>query len=235
MTAVSPVLSTVTVNRHVDAVPAPRDPDYSIRRSLGWLRYNRGSPSPTNFCGPLVYLLQDADDAALVSRSISGDATAFETLVSRHQRALYTVACRMLGNREDAADALQGALIKAYEHLASFDPRHRFFSWIYRIVVNECLNMLRARRPEDALTRRWPPWARRSTRRRLPSGRGRSSTALMHLTTDARAVIVLRHFGDLSYDEIADTLGVPSKTVKSRLHSARQKLGEQLLGWRPKS
>ena len=57
----------------------------------------------------------------------------------------------MLGNREDAADALQSALIKAYEHLASFDPRHRFFSWIYRIVVNECLNMLRARRPEDAL------------------------------------------------------------------------------------
>ena len=52
----------------------------------------------------------------------------------------------------------------------------------------------------------------------------------MQLTTDARAVIVLRHFGDLSYDQIAETLGVPSKTVKSHLHSARQKLGEQLLG-----
>ena len=182
-----------------------------------------------------MYLLQDADDAALVKRSLAGEATAFETLVSRHQRALYTVACRMLGNREDAADALQGALIKAYEHLASFDPRHRFFSWIYRIVVNECLNMLRARRPEDVLN---PALAAVGTPFDSAAAAQRAvqvQQALMQLTTDARAVIVLRHFGDLSYDQIAETLGVPPKTVKSRLHSARQKLGEQLLGWRPRS
>ena len=182
-----------------------------------------------------MYLLQDADDAALVNRSLAGDAAAFETLVTRHQRALYTVACRMLGNKEDAADALQGALIKAYEHLDSFDPRHRFFSWIYRIVVNECLNMLRARRPEDVLN---PALAAVGTPFDAAAASERATQvqqALMHLTTDARTVIVLRHFGDLSYDEIAETLGVPSKTVKSRLHSARQKLGEQLLGWRPRS
>ena len=102
----------------------------------------------------------------------------------------------MLGNREDAADALQGALIKAYEHLASFDPRHRFFSWIYRIVVNECLNMLRARRPEDALN---PALAAVGTPYRgggrRPAGAAQVQQALMQLTTDARAVIVLRHFG----------------------------------------
>lgn len=182
-----------------------------------------------------MYLLQDADDAALVNRSLAGDATAFETLVTRHQRALYTVACRMLGNPEDAADALQGALIKAYQHRARFDPRHRFFSWIYRIVVNECLNMLRARRPEDELN---PALAAVGTPYDTAAASERATQvqqALMQLTTDARTVIVLRHFGDLSYDEIAETLGVPSKTVKSRLHSARQKLGERLLGWRGRS
>jgi RNA polymerase sigma-70 factor (ECF subfamily) len=182
-----------------------------------------------------VYLLQDADDASLVSRSLAGEANAFEILIGRHQRALYTVACRMLGNREDAADALQGALVKAYEHLASFNPRHRFFSWIYRIVVNECLNMLRARRPEDELN---PALAAVGTPYDTAAAAERAvqvQHALMQLTTDARTVIVLRHFGDLSYDEIAETLGVPSKTVKSRLHSARQKLGEQLLGWRARS
>lgn len=196
--------------------------------------YNRGQ-ALTNFPGPLVYLLQDADDAALVGRSLSGDSTAFETLVGRHQRALYRVSCRMLGNREDAADALQGALIKAYEHLASFDPRHRFFSWIYRIVVNECLNMLRARRPEDALT---PALMAAGTPFDTAADAERAQQvqhALMQLTTDARTVIVLRHYGELSYDEIAETLGVPSKTVKSRLHTARQKLGEHLLGWRASS
>jgi RNA polymerase sigma-70 factor, ECF subfamily len=209
--------------------------DYSIPEGSRPLRYNRAFSTPTNFCGFLVYLVQDADDAALVSRSLAGETTAFETLVSRHQRPLYTVAYRMLGNREDAADALQGALIKAYEHLASFDPRYRFFSWIYRIVVNECLNMLRARRPEDVLN---PALAAVGTPFDVAAAAQRAmqvQQALLQLTTDARAVIVLRHFGDLSYDQIAETLGVPAKTVKSRLHSARQKLGEQLLGWRSRS
>jgi RNA polymerase sigma-70 factor, ECF subfamily len=179
-----------------------------------------------------VYLKQDADDPMLVSRALEGDADAFETLVTRHQRALYTVACRMLGNRDEAQDALQAALVKVYEHLASFDPRHRFFSWTYRIVVNECLNILRARRPVDELT---PALAAAGTPFDVAADGERArqvQTALLRLTPDARAVIVMRHYGDLSYDEIADALGVPSKTVKSRLYAARQRLGEMLLGWR---
>lgn len=182
-----------------------------------------------------MYLHQDADDAALVARALNGDAGAFETLISRHQRPLFTVAFRMLGNRDDANDALQGALVKSYQHLATFDSRHRFFSWMYRIVVNECLNMLRARRPEDVLS---PEMASVGTPYDAAADQQRAAQvqrALLRLPPEARAVIVLRHFGELSYDEIGETLGVPSKTVKSRLHSARQKLGEMLLGWRPRS
>jgi RNA polymerase sigma-70 factor (ECF subfamily) len=179
-----------------------------------------------------VYLQQDAEDATLVSRSLKGDSTAFEALVGRHQRAMFTVACRMLGNRDDARDAVQSAFIKVYEHLATYDPRRRFFSWTYRIVVNECLNMLRSRRPEDALS---PAMAAAGTPFDRAAAQQRAAQvqrALLQLPPDARAVIVLRHFGELSYDEIGDALGVPAKTVKSRLHSARQKLGELLLGWR---
>ncbi len=182
-----------------------------------------------------MYLHKDADDAALVSRSLAGEQAAFETLITRHQRPLFTVACRMLGNQDDARDAVQTALGKVYQHLETYDPRHRFFSWIYRIVVNECLNMLRARRPEDVLS---PAIAAVGTPFEAAAAEQRATQvqrALLQLPPDARAVIVLRHFGELSYDEIADALGVPSKTVKSRLHSARQKLGELLLGWRPQS
>jgi RNA polymerase sigma-70 factor (ECF subfamily) len=182
-----------------------------------------------------VYLNQDAEDSALVRRALDGDAGAFETLVTRHQRALYTVACRMLGNRDEARDAIQGALVKAYEHLGSFDPRHRFFSWIYRIVVNECLNLLRARRPADDLS---PALAAGDTPFDVAANGERArqvQQALLRLTPDARAVIVMRHFGDLSYDEIAAALNLPSKTVKSRLYAARQRLGELLLGWGPES
>jgi RNA polymerase sigma-70 factor (ECF subfamily) len=80
-----------------------------------------------------VYLSQDAEDAALVGRCLGGDQQAFEALVERYHRMMFNVAARMLGNRDDAADATQNALVKVYRNLARFNPEHRFFSWVYRI------------------------------------------------------------------------------------------------------
>jgi len=180
-----------------------------------------------------VYLSQDVEDAALVDRCLSGDQRAFESLVERHQRALFNVAARMLGNRDDAADATQNAFVRVYQHLGSFDPHHRFFSWIFRILVNECLNVLRSRRPVDAWTEpqadtaAGPLEALQASERRQQVQR-----ALMALQPDLRAVIVLRHYAGLSYEEIGEAVGgLPVKTVKSRLYTARQRLGQSLLGW----
>jgi RNA polymerase sigma-70 factor, ECF subfamily len=179
-----------------------------------------------------VYLPSEQDDATLVKRTLAGDPTAFEQLVHRYQKVLYTVALRMLGNPDDAKDATQTAFVRAFERLASFDEQYRFFSWIYRILMNECLNVIRGRRPEDELlpvlaTTGGPYEAAMSGERRA-----QIQAALLQLSADYRAVIVLRHFVGLSYDEMGDALGVPSKTVKSRLHTARQRLGELLLGWK---
>jgi RNA polymerase sigma-70 factor (ECF subfamily) len=179
-----------------------------------------------------VYFPSEQDDATLVARTRAGDQSAFEGLVQRYQKVLYTVALRMLGNPEDAKDATQTAFVRAYERLDTFDEQYRFFSWIYRILMNECLNVLRGRRPEDELspalaTVGGPYEAAMSTERRA-----QIQAALVRLSPDHRAVVVLRHFVGLSYDEMGDALGVPSKTVKSRLHSARQRLGELLLGWK---
>jgi RNA polymerase sigma-70 factor (ECF subfamily) len=88
----------------------------------------------------------------LVAQSVQGDAAGFATLVERYQRVLYTVAYRMLGNPDDARDAVQASFLKAFERLATFNPEHRFFSWMYRIVMNECLNLIRDRHPEESLT-----------------------------------------------------------------------------------
>ena len=144
---------------------------------------------------------------------------------------MYTVALRMLGNPDDARDATQAALLRAFERLGSFDEQYRFFSWIYRILVNECLNVIRGRRPEDELSATLAvssgPFDAAVPRER----RVQVQAALQRLSPDYRAVVVLRHFAGMSYDEMADALGVPAKTVKSRLHTARQKLGELLLGW----
>src|SRR5262245_37927861 len=89
----------------------------------------------------------NTDEVQWVARCLRGDSQAFECLVLRHQRVVFTVALRLLGDYEDARDATQNAFIRAYTRLETFDPTRRFFSWIYRIAVNECLNLRRTRRP----------------------------------------------------------------------------------------
>lgn len=174
--------------------------------------------------------MQEPDDASLVARSVEGDTAAFETLITRHERVLFRVALRMLGDFADAADATQSTFIKVYEKLGTFDPRFRFFSWIYRILLNECLNMRRSRHSHEEVTPDLagdtPPLDALETAER----RKRVQQALLDLPAEHRAVVVLRHFGELSYDDIAGTLGIPAKTVKSRLYSARQRLSELLVG-----
>jgi RNA polymerase sigma-70 factor (ECF subfamily) len=171
-----------------------------------------------------VYLTQDANDAALVERVLAGDTEAFAPLVDRYQRVLFTVALRMLGNRADAADVTQTAFVKAFEKLGSYDPQHRFFSWIYRIALNESLNVQRARRPLEPLDADYPVAAAEAGGLELAERRDRVQAALLRLPPDYREAIVLRYFADLSYDEIAAAVAVPVKTVKSRLYSGRQRL-----------
>jgi RNA polymerase sigma-70 factor (ECF subfamily) len=173
--------------------------------------------------------MQDSEDTTLVARSVKGDADAFEALVTRYHRVLFNVATRMLGDREEASDATQTTFIKAYEQLAHFDPRFRFFSWIYRILLNECLNVRRGRRTHEPITPELVSGSspleilERSERRR------HVQRALLALPFEYREVVVLRHFAELSYDDIAITVGIPSKTVKSRLYTARQRLVELLI------
>jgi RNA polymerase sigma-70 factor, ECF subfamily len=172
--------------------------------------------------------MQDQDDAALVARAASGDASAFEVLVARYEKVLFRVAFRMLGDYDDARDATQSAFIKAYEKLGSFDPRFRFFSWIYRILLNESLNARRDRRPHQDVAPDMPAVGSQLDQLEAADRRRLVQQALLALPVEYRQVVVLRHFGELNYDDIAATLGIPAKTVKSRLYTARQRLLELL-------
>lgn len=176
-------------------------------------------------------MLEPHDDASLVARCLKGDQGAFELLVTRYERVLFSVALRLVGDYEDARDATQNAFVRAYEHLDTFDPARKFFSWIYRIVVNECLNLRRARHPNEPLVDTLVAPGGAFDAVAASEAHDRIQAALMALTPEYRAVVVLRHFADLSYEEISEALGVPDKTVKSRLFSARKRLAE-LLGTR---
>ena len=167
---------------------------------------------------------EDEQDRALVGRFLEGQRDAAGALVDRYQKPLFNVALRMLGNVQDAEDATQTVFLNAFLKLGTYDPRFRFFSWIYRMTVNESLNMLKGRKPtvtlEDALGVQAPGAAAD----RAAEAADRVGRALMGLKPDDRAVVVLSHFVSFSYQEIADVLEVPVKTVKSRLFTARERL-----------
>ena len=144
-----------------------------------------------------MYFSKD-DDATLIRRVLDGETSAFEVLVERYQRVLYTVALRMLGNRDDAKDATQTAFVRAYERLASFDEQYRFFSWIYRIAMNESLNLLRRNGRDEPLGEdeeyEGPENAEPEWQASEAEASERIQGTLMKMKAADRAVITLRHF-----------------------------------------
>jgi RNA polymerase sigma-70 factor (ECF subfamily) len=169
-------------------------------------------------------------DNTLVRASLEGDRDAFGELLNRHETRVYNVIMRVTGNREDARDATQSAFLKAYDNLNTFKPEHRFFSWVCRIGVNEALNRIKRDRRTAVLE--FEPRAREANPEQKAAGREIGKTvqaALGGLSPEYRVVIVLRHFQGLTYRELAQVTGVPVKTVKSRLFTARQTLRELLI------
>ena len=166
----------------------------------------------------------DEQDRALVQRCLEGQRDAASGLVDRYEKRLFNVALRMLGNVQDAEDVTQTVFLNAFLELRTYNPRYKFFSWIYRMTVNESLNMLKRRKPTVTLDDEFDIRAPGAAPDRAAEVQDRVGKALMSLKPDDRAVVVLRHFVDFSYQEIADVLEIPVRTVKSRLFTARERL-----------
>ena len=177
-------------------------------------------------------MIDGREDADLVARCVAGDTEAFAPLVERYQRPLFTVALRMVGDPEDAKDITQSVFVKAFEKLSTFDPAYRFFSWLYRIAINECLNFRSRRKPHEELHEGLPAGESPERQARAHELSLGIDEALVKLPLEYRVVVVLRHFVDLSYDEMSEVLLIPERTVKSRLHTARQLLAALLRPWR---
>jgi RNA polymerase sigma-70 factor (ECF subfamily) len=133
----------------------------------------------------------------------------------------------MLGNVQDAEDVTQTVFGNAFSALDSYDPKYRFFSWIYRMTFNESLNTLKRRRDVVSIDASFDVAG--SDSESSAEAEETVGKALMELKPDDRAVVVLRHFVSFSYEEISDVLGIPVKTVKSRLFTARERLRQSLL------
>jgi RNA polymerase sigma-70 factor (ECF subfamily) len=174
-------------------------------------------------------MTSEPGDNELVRECLGGDEHAFETLLLRYQGPVYNAVLRMVRNRDEANDLTQTAFLKAYEQLAKFDSRHKFFSWLYRIAINEAINYVKRERRLEPFAGEWVSGTRNPEDALVQSDLSlHVQDALMSLSYDYRAVIVLRHFEGCSYEEMASIVGVAEKTVKSRLFSARRQLKELL-------
>ena len=173
------------------------------------------------------------EDAILLAQIRKGDQKAMKELVEKYKMKAYHLALGMVGNRDEAFDISQEAFIRVYRSAGKFDTEQRFFPWFYAIIANLCKDCLKRREkwdsrqididendflliaesnPEKKLIRREQA---RSLRR-----------ALMKLDFSDREIIMLKHFREMSYDEISVMLKIPKGTVMSRLYYARRKLAE---------
>jgi RNA polymerase sigma-70 factor (ECF subfamily) len=171
------------------------------------------------------------EDRDLVRRCLEGSREALASLVERYQRPLFNAARRMLNDDEEARDVTQAVFVKAWENLGGFDADQKLFSWLYRIAVNESLDLLARRKRFAVLPEGYESRSEERSPEETLSGSElgiRVQEALMELGADHRAVVVLRHFQHCSYREMAYILDIPEKTVKSRLFTARRRLRELL-------
>ena len=173
-------------------------------------------------------------DAEVLSRLRRGDPRAFEALVIEHQHRVYGVALRMLGSRAEAEDVAQDAFLRAYRSVAEFRGDAKLSTWLYAITSRLCLNRLasaerkRTRYGDDVLEsvadeRADPPGDFEQRERSAALRR-----AITELSDERRAVVVLADLEGLAYEEIAEALGLPIGTVRSRLHRARMDLRKRL-------
>ena len=167
-------------------------------------------------------------DNALDSR-LSGRATAFAVLTDRHLDESYRLAAVLLRDPAEAEDATHDAVVTAWRKYGNLRDADRFEAWFTRILVNVCRDRLRARRREPGALEMDPPASAPDPFRRVDE-RDAMARAFHRLRVDHRIVLALRYYADLTIDQIAERIGIPAGTVKSRVHHALKELERGLDG-----
>jgi RNA polymerase sigma-70 factor (ECF subfamily) len=180
------------------------------------------------------------DDHRLIGECLQGRTEAFGVLVQRYQDRLYNTVYRLLDNAEDAKDAVQEAFLNAYQSLETFKGDSLFFTWLYRIAVNTAFSLKRKQRatlsiyqggeggggqePHDPSLTSQPEHALETA-----DEERRVQNALNRLSAEHRVVLIMKDMEGQKYEVMAEVLGVPIGTIRSRLHRARMELREIFL------
>lgn len=246
MTLTTPAISgtraaaVVTPCRHRHKGPVfparslPQDTAESFYRSfIVYHAPDRGRHPETQQSGSGM----DLSDEELVGLAQEGSRAAFASLVERHKAAVFSMACRVIGNREDAEEAAQDAFVRAFRALDRFRGDSRFSTWLYRIAMNVCLTKARQSRLDVASIDASMDGEEDSAPLQIPDQndtpderversefKERVRRLIASLPPKYSAVLTLYHIQDLSYEEISQTLDLPIGTVKAHLFRARNAL-----------
>jgi RNA polymerase sigma factor, sigma-70 family len=182
----------------------------------------------------LVPASTEQDDAALVAACQAGDQDAFALLLQRHQRRVFNLVFRMLQQYDEANEVTQDVFLAAWQGLPSFRGDARFSTWLYRIAYNCALKQLEQRKKDWALQtaiQAVPIESEEQVGVELAEAHDRQELVREHLSrlpAKYRAVLILRHLQDMTYEEMAEILTVPIGTIKTQLFRARNLLKERL-------
>ena len=170
------------------------------------------------------------EDIDLVKECLEGNKQSFEELVEKYYKVIYRLAYRIIRDSDDAEEITQIVFVKAYENLRSYNSKFKFFSWLYRITVNESLNLSKKNKYTEGLSEgiKAEESSPDEIYSRTEMGE-KIQDALMELDMLYRLPVVLKHFLNYSYKELSDLLDIPEKTVKSRLFTGRQLLKDILI------
>ncbi len=163
-------------------------------------------------------IFREVEDRDLVGQARRGSVDAYNQLVSRWERRVYSYVLRLLGSREDALDITQDVFLKAYQNLGKLEDPSRFSSWLYRIAHNEAFSLLRKSRPDREELQDFAPPP--SGSRMLPVETTLAVTAALdRLSPEQKEAVVLKVYEGFKFEEIAEILGCPASTVKSRVYT----------------
>jgi len=171
-------------------------------------------------------IFREVEDRDLIGKARHGDVDAFNLLVSRWERKVYNYLYRLVGDREDALDLAQEVFLKAYQNLGRLEDVARFAPWLFRIAHNEACSLMRRNRPESEFTEPAPGHAGPQM---LPIEVSLAvERALERLSAEQREAVLLKMYQGFKFEEMAEILGCPVSTVKSRLYAALDLLKETL-------
>jgi RNA polymerase sigma-70 factor (ECF subfamily) len=186
--------------------------------------------------------LEHTEELAIIKRVIGGDTSAFESLVSAHQKNIYNLAIKMTGNIDDALDISQEAFLRAYTRLEGYRGESRFSVWLYRLTYNLCIDFLRKKPRIAVIPLTYQDDSGEEAELEIPDVSSLPENELLlaekrrvinesieELDDDHREIIYMREITGMSYYDISTVLGINEGTVKSRLSRARKNLAEILM------